>query len=279
MSINNHEPRIYEDELIDDFRREMAVKRKHDKADKAPKSTETVKIKFSLKDLYPVKAQTENQKRFFTSYKQNQERNFFLHGSAGTGKTFISMALGLRDVLDPSTPYEKLMVVRSAVQSGVELGFMPGSLEEKVAQFEQPYNEICSELFVKGFNYQNAKDAGVIKFAPTSFLRGTTIRDTVIVVDEVQNMNFGELDTIITRIGSNSRIIFCGDIKQNDLLNKRNNHSGFYPFINIMEMMEDRFETIEFTHDDIVRSGLVKDYIISKEKWFENEESLSDNQK
>src|ERR1700743_2730528 len=106
MSINNHEPRIYEDELIDDFRREMAVKRKNEKADKSNKNTETVKIKFSLKDLYPVKPQTENQKRFFTSYKQNQEKNFFLHGSAGTGKTFIAMALGLRDVLDPSTPYD-----------------------------------------------------------------------------------------------------------------------------------------------------------------------------
>lgn len=230
-----------------------------------------IKKKFHSKDMIGVHPKTETQRHVFKEYRENPEKHFFMTGSAGTGKTFIGMYLGLQDVLDPTTPYEKLVIVRSNVESGSPLGFLPGDAEEKMAQFEHPYADICNELFEVSKSYENLKEIGKVIFSPTAFLRGRSLNDSVILVDEIQNMNFGELDTIITRVGYNSKIIFCGDYRQNDLLNKRNNQSGFYPFVDIISSLNNRFSIHEFGHEDIVRSGLVKDYIIRKETFFANE--------
>ena len=226
---------------------------------------------FHVRDLNVVVPKTETQRRVCKSYKTNQEMNHLLVGSAGTGKTFLGMGLGLEDVLDPATPYEQLLIVRSARQTGTELGFLPGTVEEKMAEYEAPYVSMCNEFFDVSNSYANLKELGKIQFVPTSFLRGQTFNESIILVDEMQNLNFGELNTIVTRVGYNSKIIFAGDFRQNDLLGKRNETSGFYPFIDIVKTMEDHFGVFEFGHDDIVRSGLVKQWIIMSEKFFDKQ--------
>ena len=255
-------------------KREMAKKRFKAK-ERAPKVTPEmtdgrIKKKFTLHDLNKIVPKTETQRQVCASFRKNLELHHFLYGSAGTGKTFLGLGLGLENVLDPATPYDKLLIVRSVVPSR-EIGYLPGDIGEKTAVYEEPYVSVCDELFNVANSYANLKEIGKIEFTQTSFLRGKTFNDCVILVDEVQNMNFGELDTIVTRVGRNSKIIFAGDSRQNDLLNKRNEQSGFYPFIDIISSMHNRFGVFEFGHNDIVRSGLVKEYIIRKETFFANE--------
>jgi len=110
--------------------------------------------------------------------------------------------------------------------------------------------------------YDNLKNQETISFWSTSFLRGTTLDDAIVIVDESQNLNFHELDSIITRVGQDSKIVFCGDINQSDL-QRTNERNGILDFQRILEGMEE-FSSIEFGIGDIVRSGLVKSYLISK---------------
>ena len=213
-------------------------------------------------ELRTIKPLTSNQQATFTAY--NQGYNLILHGYAGTGKTFISTYLALNDILnDVDTVYEKMYIVRSAVSSR-NIGFLPGGPSEKNAPYEEPYNEICDDLFGRGDGYRILKAKGIVDFRPTSFLRGITFRNCVLLVDEIQNMTFQELDTIITRVGENCRIVFCGDFRQTDF-NKATTReeSGIHSFMKILDRM-DGFAHVEFDKEDIVRSGLVKSYIINK---------------
>lgn len=221
------------------------------------------KKKFHPKDLRNISPKTTMQEQTF--YHYNLKTTVMgLFGSAGCGKTFITLYLALRDVFDPNTPYRQIKLIRSAVPTR-DVGFTPGSLEEKMAIYETPYIELCDQLFsYNSGNYQNLKELGYVEFHSTSYLRGTTFDYSIVIVDECQSMTFHELDTIMTRIGVHSRVVFCGDSKQDDLIKKKNDISGLEDFVKILKNMKDVC-IIDFTIDDCVRSGIVYDYLKQKE--------------
>ena len=208
---------------------------------------------------------TPNQSAFFERYAKGQ--NMVAYGCAGTGKTFITLYNALMDVLDPKTPYDQIYIVRSLVATR-EIGFLPGDHEDKSYLYQIPYKHMVKYMFEMpddaSFDmlYGNLKTQGTIDFWSTSFIRGTTFDSSILIVDEFQNLNFHELDSMITRVGENSKIMFCGDATQPDLT-KTNEKNGIVDFMKILQNMPS-FDTIEFTAEDICRSGLVKEYIISK---------------
>ena len=217
--------------------------------------------------LVTIKAITDNQKQVFLSWKKN--KNQFLFGAAGTGKTFISLYLALQDIFNLKKPYDKVVLVRSLIPTR-EIGFLPGDEEDKSALYQIPYQNMVQFMFQmqneQQFNslYDKLKGQGSLFFLSTSFLRGLTFDNSIIIVDECQNLNFHELDTIITRVGQDSKIIFCGDFNQTDLI-KTNEKNGLHDFLRILEEM-DEFNCTEFTIGDIVRSGFVRNYLINKTK-------------
>lgn len=216
------------------------------------------KTNLVLKHIEPL---TENQELTFRSYSRN--RNMLLHGLAGTGKTFISLYLALKEVLDKGTSFKKVVIVRSVVPTR-DMGFLPGNTKEKTKAYEAPYYAICAELFGRGDAYEILKAKGVIEFVSTSFIRGLTINNSIIVADEVNNMTFHELDSVITRIGHHCKLMLCGDFRQSDLI-KQAERDGLVHFMKILDRMGS-FDHVEFTEEDIVRSGLVKEYIIVKDR-------------
>ena len=212
-----------------------------------------------------VEPLTENQKELYRCYKNDQ--NIVAYGCAGTGKTFITLYNALRDVLDERSPYEKIYIVRSLVATR-EIGFLPGDHEDKSSLYQIPYKNMVKYMFEMpdeaSFEmlYGNLKTQGTISFWSTSFIRGTTLDNAVIIVDEFQNLNYHELDSIITRVGENSKIMFCGDATQSDLI-KTNEKNGIVDFMKVLRIMPS-IDIIEFGVEDIVRSGLVKEYILAK---------------
>lgn len=187
-----------------------------------------------------------------------------LHGTAGTGKTFLSMYLAIDDVVSGESDQNKIVIVRSVVPTR-DMGFLPGNAKEKTRVYESPYYAICSELFDRGDAYELLKTKGMVEFMSTSYVRGITLSDCYIIIDECQNMSFQELNSIITRAGDRARFIFCGDIRQDDLSSERHKeYSGITDFMRIINKMS-MFESIEFGTDDIVRSKLVKEYIIQRD--------------
>ena len=221
----------------------------------------------SAQSLISIKPITDNQKDVFTTWKSG--KNQFLFGAAGTGKTFVSLYLALQDVLDLKKPYDKVILVRSLIPTR-EIGFLPGDEEDKSALYQVPYQNMVRFMFEmpneQSFNmlYDKLKSQGTLFFLSTSFLRGLTFDNAIILVDECQNLNFHELDTIITRVGQDSKILFCGDFDQTDL-QKTNEKNGLHNFLRILQEM-DEFNCTEFTIGDIVRSGFVRSYLINKIK-------------
>ena len=217
--------------------------------------------------LVAVKPITDTQKVVFDTWKKGQ--NQFLFGAAGTGKTFVSLYLALNDVFDLKTKYDKVVLVRSLIPTR-DIGFLPGDEEDKSALYQVPYQNMVQFMFKmpneQAFNslYDRLKGQGSMYFLSTSFLRGLTFDNSIIIVDECQNLNFHELDTIITRVGQDSKIVFCGDFAQSDL-QRTNEKNGLHDFLRILEEMEE-FNCTEFTIGDIVRSGFVRSYLINKTK-------------
>ena len=209
---------------------------------------------------------TENQKKFFAHYSEG--KHIFAYGAAGTGKTFITLYNALKEVLDYTTPYNKIYMVRSLVSTR-EIGFLPGDHEDKSALYQIPYKNMVKYMFEMPSDqdfemlYGALKTQETVGFWSTSFIRGTTMDNCIILVDEMQNLNFHELDSIITRVGENTKIIFCGDAAQTDLV-KTNEKNGILDFKKIIMSMTNDFESIEFDIDDIVRSGLVRNYLLTK---------------
>jgi len=225
------------------------------------------KIEITNTDLVKVESITDNQKIVFESYGKGQHQ--FLFGCAGTGKTFVSLYLAFQEVLRNDTPYDKVVMVRSLIPTR-EIGFLPGDEEDKAALYQVPYQNMVQFMFKQpneqafSMLYDRLKTQGSFYFLSTSFLRGLTFDNSVIIVDECQNLNFHELDTIITRVGQDSKIIFCGDFLQTDL-SKTNEKNGLHDFLRILEEMEE-FNCVEFNIGDIVRSGFVRNYLIQKTK-------------
>ena len=215
--------------------------------------------------LIEIKPLTPSQEKVFDAWQKN--KHLFLFGAAGTGKSFVTMYLALREILDEKSPYNKLYIVRSLVPTR-EIGFLPGDHEDKANLYQIPYKNMVRYMFEMPDDasfemlYGNLKAQDTISFWSTSFIRGTTIDNSIVLVDESENLNFHELDSIITRLGVNSKIIFAGDAAQSDLI-KSHEKTGIMDFKKIIDDM-DEFESIEFGIDDIVRSGLVKSYLISK---------------
>ena len=221
----------------------------------------------NLNSMVTIKPITDTQKLVFETWKKGQ--NQFLFGAAGTGKTFISLYLALKDIFDLKTKFEKVVLVRSLIPTR-DIGFLPGDEEDKSALYQVPYQNMVQFMFEmpneQAFNslYDKLKGQGSLYFLSTSFLRGLTFDNSIIIVDECQNLNFHELDTIITRVGQDSKIVFWGDFDQSDLV-KHNEKNGLHDFLRILEEMEE-FNCSEFTIGDIVRSGFVRSYLINKTK-------------
>jgi predicted ribonuclease YlaK len=206
---------------------------------------------------------TKNQELAFDAW--DDDYNLMLHGIAGTGKTFLALLFALKDVMMPKSIYKKVFIIRSTVPSR-DMGFLPGSQKEKMAVYEGPYVSICTKLFGRADAYSILKSRDTVEFISSSFLRGETFDDCIIIVDECQNMADQELHTIMTRVGNNCKIIFCGDVKQDDLTSERKKEvSGLRAFMPIIKNMQE-FEFVEFVAEDIVRSDLVKSYIIQRDR-------------
>jgi phosphate starvation-inducible protein PhoH len=232
-----------------------------DLAGRQPKRKKALGNEYLL-DIEPL---TDNQRKLFDAYAEG--KHVVAYGCAGTGKTFITLYNALREVLDERTPYEKIYLVRSLVATR-EIGFLPGSYEDKSDIYQIPYKNMVKYMFQMPSDaefemlYGNLKSQETIKFWSTSFLRGTTLDNSIVIVDEFQNCTSHELDSIITRVGENSKIMFCGDATQSDL-QKSNERNGIVDFMSILRKMPS-IDIIEFSVDDIVRSGLVKEYILAK---------------
>ena len=216
-----------------------------------------------LREIEPL---TPNQQLLFNSYESG--KNIVAYGCAGTGKTFITLYNAIKDVLDEKTPYEKVYVVRSLVATR-EIGFLPGDHEDKSWLYQLPYKAMVKYMFEMRTDadfqmlYANLKAQNTIDFWSTSFIRGTTFDNAIIIVDEFQNLNYHELDSIMTRVGQDSKIMFCGDATQTDLT-RENERNGIVDFMRILRLMANSVDIIEFGVEDIVRSGLCKEYILAK---------------
>lgn len=210
--------------------------------------------------LIDVEPFTENQKKAVEAWKEG--KHLFLSGSAGTGKTFLALHLGLTQALSKDTDCDNVTIIRSIVPTR-DIGFLPGNEEEKKQAYVRPYIGICSEICNDTGAWNKLITHNTIKFESTSFIRGTTFDDTVIIVDECQNMSGHELDSVITRTGDRCRIIFCGDYYQSDFRNEKDKN-GILEFMKVIETMQD-FATINFTWSDIIRSDFVREYIMTKE--------------
>ena len=220
--------------------------------------TNQEKLNFQLKAIEPL---TKHQKESFEAYEAG--KNLMLHGIAGTGKSFISLYLSLNQILTDNTQYKKVIIVRSVVPTR-DMGFLPGNSKEKAKVYEAPYYAICTELFGRGDSYEYLKQRDLIEFISTSFIRGITLNNCIIIVDEIANMTLHELDSVITRVGKNCKIIFSGDFRQSDFT-KDHERNGLPQFMRIVERMKS-FTFIDFDENDIVRSSMVKDYIIWKDR-------------
>ena len=216
--------------------------------------------KFSLRDIYRDYNLTDKQQEVIQSYDEGN--NLILHGLAGTGKTWLACYLGIDDVISGGN-YNKVIIFRSVVPTR-DMGFLPGSVKQKAQVYEEPYRAVFNELFGRGDAYDILKTKNLVDFSTTSFLRGLTFDRTIIIVDEVNNMSFHELDSLITRSGKNTKIIFCGDFRQSDLTN-HTEREGLKRFLDVLNTING-FDYFEFEENDIVRSKLVKSYIIAKHR-------------
>lgn len=215
---------------------------------------------FNLQDMYEFDPLTSNQAKAFECIDEHADCGVVLHGFPGTGKSFIAVYRALKLVLSRETCFKKILIVRSTVQSR-DMGFLPGEDKEKIAPFEKPYHEIFDTIFKYKKSYENMKEAGIVQFESTAFMRGTTYDDTIIIFDEFQNATYQEATTVLSRLGNRSKMILCGDLNQNDLKEKEKADSK--RFLDLLYKMQSN-DFIQFEPEDIVRSGYVKEMILAQ---------------
>lgn len=213
----------------------------------------------SLTTIHPL---TEHQQQTFHAWREGQ--HLVLSGDAGTGKTFISLYLALRQILKKESEYNQVIVIRSIVPSR-EVGYLPGSLKEKISVYEEPYRYICNQLLNRGDGYEILKNKLQLSFQTTSYLRGMTFENCIVVIDEIQNLSYGELATVVTRMGKNCRLIFCGDTKQTDLW-RPEERNGIYHFLSVLQRMPS-ITKVDFDVNDVVRSGFVKEFLLAQDAY------------
>ena len=224
------------------------------------------KYKFTLHDLKTIRPLNEPQTRMFESFMNGN--HIVADGSAGTGKTFAAIYLALNELLNKKSNYDKIIIVRSAVATR-DIGYLPGTEEEKMVVYERPYIEMFTEMLQNGKAYERLKSLGMVDFMPTSFIRGLNWDNSIVVVDEVQNLNFHEINSVLTRLGMNSKIILCGDYIQSDLNKNKHDKTGIGRFVRVVKSMDD-FDYIQFLSDDIIRSEFVKRWIKALEEDSQN---------
>lgn len=216
-----------------------------------------LRVQFNLKEIKPI---TITQSKVFEAYKT---KNLLLHGYAGTGKSFISLYLALNDLFAEESKFKKIILIKSIVPVR-DIGFLPGTAQEKTEIYEEPYRAMFQELFKRRDAYDYFKSRGIIEFVPTSFIRGLTLNNAIVILDEIQNCSWMELSSTITRLGINTKIIFCGDYRQSDLkFKEKDDKKAVHDFMDVLEAMPDDFKSIEFGVKDIIRSQLVKNFIIA----------------
>jgi phosphate starvation-inducible protein PhoH len=248
-----------EEEILEPTKRLTRKEKRLLRQGKTKESSQQQKLNFNLRHFDPL---TDNQRIAFRSFAD--EKNLMLHGIAGTGKSFMAMYLSLKQILNnPDSSFKKIVIVRTVVPTR-DMGFLPGNSKEKTKVYEAPYYAICSELFGRGDAYEYLKQRNLVEFISTSFIRGITLNDCIVIVDEMQNATLHELDSVITRVGHNCKIIFCGDFRQSDFT-REHEKNGLTDFMRVIKSMRS-FNLIEFNAEDIVRSALVKEYIILKDK-------------
>lgn len=246
--------------LSNPTRQSRKAKRKAKNQEQRSANTQGCVKNFELVD---VQAKTDNQRIAFDSY--NAGKNLMLHGIAGTGKTFLSLFLSLEEVLSEGSLYKKVYIIRSVVPTR-DMGFLPGNTKEKTKVYEAPYYAICTELFGRSDSYEYLKTRGLVEFISTSFIRGITLNDCIVIVDECQNLDWGELTSVITRVGKNCRIIYSGDYRQSDFrFREKDSKNDVMKFMSVLKNIHE-FAFINFTAEDIVRSDLVKKFIIAVDK-------------
>ena len=224
------------------------------------------KLKYKETDLISLELKNPRQKKFNQYFYEHKTPLIFLNGYAGVGKTFIALHAALTQVLDSSTHYEKIVIVRSAVESGASQGFLPGTLAEKNEPYELPYKLLMKKMFKEqhDLHYNNLKSMGTIEFLSTTYLRGITLDNAIIIVEESQNLDYTELKTVVTRTGVGSRVIMTGDLSQDDLCRKKK-QSGMEQFMKVVSNMDNNYHrTVEFLLEDVVRSGICSAFLVSE---------------
>lgn len=212
---------------------------------------------FSVHDMHPIEPLTDNQEKAFELF-DDSDSAVLLEGFPGTGKSFIAIYNALKLLLDKDTPFKQIIIVRNAL-SVHDIGHLPGDVKQKTEVYEAPYHGIFDNIFKYKKSYENMKEAGLVRFEVVSHMRGITLDSALVILEEAQNFSFHQGLTVATRIGTNSKLIVCGDTKQSDF-KKDSEKSEAINFFKLIKSMPST-QSIKFGVDDIVRSNWTKELI------------------
>ena len=207
----------------------------------------------------PIIARTENQKKLANAFRENDL--VFALGPAGSGKTYVAIALAVKALKNKEV--KKIILSRPAVEAGEKLGFLPGDMKEKIDPYLQPLYDALQDM-IPGVKLKEYMENNIIQIAPLAFMRGRTLNDAVIILDEAQNTTPHQIKMFLTRLGLNAKMIITGDMTQIDL--PVSQISGLAQAIHILESIPG-IAQIEFNKSDIVRHKLVQRIVEAYEKY------------